>query len=198
MSSSSSGIAREIVDTKITGATTLTATVAVTQSTTSVQTMNAMPHVKPIITTAEVIMSTKKKSTATEETTTASVTLPAKRGRGFTKPHTLMSFANEEAFKMYLECGQLKNQNVSPCVDRSALKKYPMVFEEWQEHSTGTSTNKRWYRCRRQRGYRRAGLGIHERPTRAKRQLKNKKEYIGCGCQARFRKMVCLLVIPRM
>ena len=67
-----------------------------------------------------------------------------------------------------------------------------------QEHSTGSTTNKRWYRCRRQRGYRRKGLGTDGRPVRAHRQLKDKKEYIGCGCQARFRKTVCLYNIVHL
>ena len=85
---------------------------------------------KPVITTATVSASTKNEPTVTIKTATASVTLPVKRGRGFDKPHTVMSFANEEEFKAYFVCGQLRSQNLSPCVDRSALKKYPMIFEE--------------------------------------------------------------------
>ena len=182
MSSSSSGIIKPKRETAVTP----------TQSTTTVaQTMNVIPHIKPIITTAEVSVSIKKESAVIIKTATRRVTLPAKRGRHFDKSHAVMDFTNEEEFKTYVECVQLKNQNVSPCVDRSELKKYPMVFEEWQEHSTGSSTNKRWYRCRRQRGYRRKGLGRDGRPARPKRQLKHKKEYIGCGCQTRFRKTVC-------
>lgn len=107
-------------------------TVDPTQSMTNTKTMNTMPHLKPIITTAEVSVTNKEESTATSTTASVRVTLPAKRGRHFDIPHSLMSFANEEDFQAYVECGKLKNQTVTPCVDRSSLNDYPMVFEEWQ------------------------------------------------------------------
>ena len=84
--------------------------------------MNVMSHKKKIITT----------TTAIIPTTTMRSTLPVKHDQEFDKPHEVMSFANEEDFQTYLECGQLKDLNVSPCVGRSALNNYPMVFEELQ------------------------------------------------------------------
>ena len=79
---------------------------------------------------------------------------PAKRARE--QPHTQMIFANENDYKSYFICGQHKTKNVSPCVNKSTLTEYGLVYEEWQEQNS--TRRKKWIYCRRQRGVRRKGI----------------------------------------
>jgi hypothetical protein len=111
--------------------------------------------------------------------------LPTKRGR-VQQSHTELVFANENEYKSYFICGQHKTKNVSPCVDKTSLGEYGLVYEEWQEQNS--SRPKKWFYCRRQRGVRRKGVPTGMIPKREKRQLNSKKAYIGCGCPAKYRK----------
>ena len=141
----------------------------------------------PILSTAEPTRPKKTEPTVTLATVTEGVVAPAKRGRGNHKPHSVMRFMNEAAYNAFFTCGRSTKQDVSPCVDRSQVSGYPMIFEEWQEHSTGATGPKKWYRCRRQRYRRKKGIPPGTNPPRLIRQAKLKTQYVGCGCQARYR-----------
>lgn len=142
-----------------------------------------------VITTAELIGPTKREPTVLMSEGVSELVPPVKRSR-YGKSHTIMTFSNEMEYNEFFRCGTSVNGNVSPCVNRNELTKFPMVFEEWQEHTVGSTCSKKWYRCRRQRGYRRSAVPLGHRPVRPKRQPKNKRQYIGCGCQARYRRTV--------
>ena len=110
---------------------------------------------------------------------------PRKRSRSQRSP-TQLVFRNENEYKSYFICGQHKTKNVSPCVNKANLSEYGLVYEEWQLQNS--IRRKQWHYCRRQRGIRRKGVPTGAAPKRGKRQLKTKKEYIGCGCPAKYSK----------
>ena len=140
-----------------------------------------------ILSTGEPTRPKKTEPAVALATVTEGVVAPAKRGRGNHKPHSVMRFMNEAAYNAFFTCGRSTKQDVSPCVDRSQVSGYPMIFEEWQEHSTGATGPKKWYRCRRQRYRRKKGIPPGTNPPRLIRQAKLKTQYVGCGCQARYR-----------
>ena len=142
-----------------------------------------------VITTAEFIAPTKQ-----EPTVLMSAGVPPVKRSRYEVPHTIMTLSNEMEYHEFFRCGTSLNGYVSPCVNRNELTKFPMVFEEWQEHTVGNACSKKWYRCRRQRGYRRSGVPLGHRPVRPKRQISNKRQYIGCGCQARYSRTVHILL----
>lgn len=142
-----------------------------------------------VITTAEFIAPTKQ-----EPTVLMSAGVPPVKRSRYEVPHTIMTLSNEMEYHEFFRCGTSLNGYVSPCVNRNELTKFPMVFEEWQEHTVGNACSKKWYRCRRQRGYRRSAVPLGHRPVRPKRQNKDKRQYIGCGCQARYSRTVHILL----
>ena len=142
-----------------------------------------------VITTAEFIAPTKQ-----EPTVLMSAGVPPVKRSRYEVPHTIMTLSNEMEYHEFFRCGTSLNGYVSPCVNRNELTKFPMVFEEWQEHTVGSTCSKKWYRCRRQRGYRRSAVPLGHRPVRPKRQNKDKRQYIGCGCQARYSRTVHILL----
>ena len=93
-------------------------------------------------------------------------------------------FDSIQDYRAFFVCGQHTDYR-SPCVNETTLTNYPLVYEEWQSQESSNESDvgvKSWYRCRRQRRFRRKG----GRPVRTKRKMKDKKNYIGCGCRARY------------
>ena len=92
-------------------------------------------------------------------------------------------------YDTYFRCGKHRD-NSSPCVQQERMDlSYPVVYEEWQKSGTSAGSTK-WFRCRRQRRFRRKGGAPYVNATSRVRHAKEKTEYIGCDCMARFKRDV--------